>query len=119
MINPRSEIKRLRTELLRLYSDKGEERCGFILPNKIIEVKNIAPEPEEGFMIDPSDIVKYVEQQDAFASWHTHPNYGSNLSGEDYRTFKAYNNLYHFIVGKDGVRCFAVEGQAVVEVMDE
>lgn len=91
----------------------GKERCGFVLDNgEIVEVPNVASEPENAFAIDASDIVKWEGQ--AVATWHTHPRESSNLSNEDYRGFLNYPNLRHYIVGTDGVSSYTVKSGIIL-----
>jgi len=110
-------LQKLKTEICTHYSDTGPEKVGFVLPDKVVKVMNIADKPDEGFDVDPSDIIKYTEQKGAIATWHTHPGSPSNLSGEDFHTFKMWPDLYHLIIGKDGVRCFKydTEKKALME----
>ena len=61
----------------RTYWSAGAERCGFVLlGGEIIEVPNIAKEPEDNFEIAHEDIEKY--QGEIVASWHTHPRGSAN-----------------------------------------
>ena len=111
-----SEIAKV---LASLYTPYGVERVGFIInTNTIAEVQNNSSDPENGFMVSPEDIERYTEEQVAAASWHTHPGGDANLSGEDFRMFKAYRTMKHFIVGKDGVRCFQYDeaSRTILEV---
>lgn len=100
-------INNLKHILKQFYADDGPERVGFVISeNQLVEVENKAAEPTEGFIVSPRDIIKYTEEDSALATWHTHPDGSSNLSGEDYKTFKSWSKMYHFIIGKEGVRCF-------------
>ena len=109
--------KSLQTELLNKYSAKGQERVGFLLSKGLKEVTNIADDPENGFDVDPSDIIEYTSQEDCIATWHTHPDASANLSGEDFHTFKTWSDLFHLIVGKDGIKCYkySEEKQTILE----
>lgn len=112
-------IESSKRALQDLYAAEGKERVGFMLPGSgMVEVQNVADKPEEGFLISPEDILKYTEEKEAWATWHTHPNETSNLSGEDFLMIKAWPDLIHFIVGKDGVKSyqFNAEKKAVLEV---
>lgn len=114
-----TQIQPLKKILASLYTPNGAERVGFITKdNHIVEVKNVAKDPTQGFMISAEDIIEYTEVKGCWASWHTHPNEDSNLSGEDYLTFKAYPKIIHLIVGNDGVRAFMWNEikKAIVEV---
>ena len=98
------EIKTLKRLLKSFYHHEGIERVGFVLAsNKIREVRNVSPEPEYGFLVDPKDTIEALKDS-AWATWHTHPNQDSNLSGEDYRNFMNWPDLVHFIVGSDSVK---------------
>lgn len=79
----------------------------------LLELPNVHPEPENGFRIDPLDVVKHCDK--AAATWHTHDEI-AYPSGADYITFVNWHNLRHYIVGSDGVRCYKVQGTAVLEV---
>lgn len=104
--------------LNNFYSDEGFERVGFIIGNEIIEVTNICRSPDEGFMVSTSDILEYGDKADA--TWHTHPNAPANLSQEDYVSIKNWPNMRHYIIGKDGVRCYKYDKdlKAIIEVTD-
>lgn len=111
-------IQRMKQILPDLFINEGPERVGFILnDNTIVEVTNVASDPMEGFMVSPLNVVKYTEGA-AWASWHTHPQALSNLSGDDYYTFQDYFHMVHFIVGIDGVKAYQydIEKKVVVEV---
>ena len=99
-----------------LYSESGQEKIGFIVDSCIIEVKNIASDPFNNYMMSTQDIIYYTPI--ATALWHTHPNEKSNLSDEDYVTIKNWPNLKHYIIGSDGVRCYKwdKEIKAVIEI---
>lgn len=116
-------LTKLKAELQNLYSPKGTERVGFIDKNdSLIEVKNASPKPDMGFLVSPEDIEKHCDDPDnVWAVWHTHPGDTSNLSGEDYQTFTAWAEYYHFIVGNDGVRVFKYDEKkhAVIEVKND
>lgn len=102
-------------QLLEYFSDSDKlERCGVILKNGIIlESVNIHSKPETGFHVDPAILVD--NEDDLAACWHTHPGSTANLSQADYDTFLTWPDLVYYIVGVDGIRCFVVEGELVVE----
>lgn len=115
----KAQLNKIKEVLSVLYSETGPERVGFIHgEHSIIEVPNISKLPDEGFCVSGSVIIEHTEQKDCWATWHTHPNEDSNLSGEDYRSFKAWSNLTHFVIGNDGVKAFKWDSQkdALVEV---
>ncbi|BAQ50282.1 hypothetical protein [Methylobacterium aquaticum] len=89
------------------------ERCGFVLPDgSVVEVQNICHEPADGFDIAAEDLLKY--EDNAIASWHTHTGTDCNLTRDDLASFLNYPHLHHYIVGSDGVACYAVEQGRVV-----
>lgn len=97
----------------------GPERCGFIVNGEIIEVINTSHNPDEGFVISVEDVLKYSDI--AEATWHTHPEENSNLSGEDYAMFTMWKDLYHIIIGSDGLKTykFSKEKKSVMVVNNE
>ena len=102
--------------LTRIYSPEGNERCGVLTDLQIVELENCSPTPHAGFDISGNDTLAWFDK--AKATWHTHPGMPSNLGGEDYQMFTEWKDLYHFIVGCDGVRCYKYdrEKQALMEV---
>lgn len=113
------KLNNIKDFLIRLYNPTGPERVGFLKDeNKIVEVPNVANLPNEGFRVEGQVIVDHTEKYGCWGTWHTHPGEDANLSGEDYRSFKFWPDLYHFIIGNDGVRCFKWddEKQAILEV---
>lgn len=95
------------------YNDIGPERVGFIKNNgEIVEVENVAEDPESGFAVQTGQLIELDGQ--IKASWHTHPGQHSNLSMEDYYTFKAWPHLAHYILGQDGIRCYTVRNGSVI-----
>lgn len=105
--------------LQKFYAATGPERVGFVFEDQtILEVPNISDTPETSFRVAPADLLQFAESENCVASWHTHPNGSSNLSGEDYYAFQIWSNLYHFIVGKDDVKIYTWDKskRAIVEV---
>lgn len=69
----------------------------------MVEVKNISPDPETSFEMDPEEALPYFVDGTVAATWHTHPGSDPALSGEDYETFRAWPDLKHTIIGhRDG-----------------
>ena len=101
-------------DLFNYYEEDAKlERCGLILKgDKILECKNIHLEPSKGFEIDPEDIIKHLD--DMVATWHTHPNQASTLSGEDHLCFTTWPDLKHFIIGSDGISVYIIREGAVI-----
>lgn len=98
-------------DLFDYYSGE-EERCGFVIDGAIFELPNVHPEPKMGFEIDPRDIIRYVTQIDAI--WHTHPGSSSVLSGEDKRYMKMWPDVFHWVIGEDGMSKYKVEDGVVI-----
>ena len=97
------------------HSESQEEACGFILDHLyIIRLKNIHPEPTEGFEIDPQDTLRYMDR--ITGVWHTHPNSTSVLSGEDKACIEMWPDWDHYVVGEDGCRHYRVKDGAVIDV---
>lgn len=95
--------------------EDAKERCGFILKgNRIVEVMNVHPEPTKGFEIAPDAIVRHEDELKA--TWHTHPDGSSALSERDYACFLAWPHLDHYIVSREGVRCYQVKDGVVLNV---
>lgn len=91
---------------------------GFILhPRTIVEVENVAPDPEKGFDVSAADLIEYLDEpSEVVATWHTHPKADANLSNADYRAFLTLPKLKHYIIGTDGVRAYAVKDGVVLNV---
>lgn len=103
--------------LHEFYSAEGPERVGLILKSgEIIELENVAADPLTGATISLEDLLRY--EDDAAATWHTHPAAPSNLSMDDYEAFKNWPHLKHYIIGLEGVRCFRVAGGRVLNADD-
>lgn len=93
-------------QLLEMY-EGTVERVGFVLKTgEIVEVANICDKPEEGFDVAGFDLVRFTPI--AEATWHTHPGSDSNLSANDWHSFKNWPELEHYIIGKDGISKYVV-----------
>ena len=79
---------------------------------KIIEAKNLAPEPENAFEIPPEVMI----MEGVVGTWHTHVKGDSNLSAEDYVGFLQWPNLTHWIVSREGVRGYVIEDGVVLNL---
>jgi proteasome lid subunit RPN8/RPN11 len=100
-------------ELFKLL-EGDKERVGIILQSgEIVELENICSDPENAFELKSRDLLRLEDE--AVATWHTHPNASSNLSVDDYQAFRNWPRLKHYVIGVDGVRCFVVQGGALVE----
>lgn len=100
--------------LLRFYDDEEtEEMCGFVLKNRrVVQLKNVHPEPTQGFEIDPADTMRYMDRLKGI--WHTHPKADAVFSGEDKLCMEQWPDLAHYVVGQDGVRKYIVKNGAVL-----
>lgn len=108
----------LEEELVKFYSNDGPERGGFVLGDGfVVERPNASPDPQGSFCLSAEDLIKH--EAFAVATWHTHPGASANLSGDDYIAFRNWSNLKHYIIGNNGVRCYAVDdGGRVLEQTD-
>lgn len=98
---------------LRTYWSDRVERCGFILTNgQVIEVENVANNPETEFEIAESVFNEYADE--IKATWHTHTGTNANLSLEDYLTFLAFPEYQHWIVSAKKTVLFGIEENSVV-----
>ena len=84
-----------------LLSDDVSERCGLLLTNgEIVEITNIAAEPEVSYEMDPVEVLPYLKAGTIASTWHTHPTGDPNLSGDDYAGFLMWPDLGHAIIGR-------------------
>lgn len=89
------------------------ERCGFVLlDGEVVEVTNSHPDPASGFRMAAEDWERYRTL--IAATWHTHPRTGANLSMVDYCLFLSQPEWAHYVVSRDTVRCYYVEGGKVL-----
>lgn len=108
----RAIVRKLKS---KLKAGDTTERCGLILRgDKVVEIENIHPEPENGFMVPAKDMVKHESK--LIGTWHTHINQSAALSQMDYIGFSQWPELTHFIIGNDGIRAYEVEDGFVREV---
>ena len=99
----------------KLKPSDTEERCGLILVDgTAVQVDNVHPQPQRGFMMRPEVLVKHGDE--LAGTWHTHPGQSATLSQEDYSGFCHWPQLIHYIVGNDGVRAYRVEDGIIQEV---
>lgn len=73
-------------------AEPGREVCGLLLVGaggafEVWPCRNVSPEPERAFEMDPGDLLRAFERADAArlsvaASWHSHPR-GGGLSPRD------------------------------------
>lgn len=93
------------------------EKIGVVLSdNSIVTLTNMHDDKANGALLSSEDLFTYFFSGDfeTVATWHTHVDTTSDLSGEDYATFLMYPNLTHYIVGTDGVKKYIVERGLVV-----
>ena len=99
--------------LFKYYKESDiDERCGFVLGRKTVEVDNQHPDKTNGFQIDPKDTLRYID--DITGIWHTHPGSAAVLSGEDKLCMEQWPDVAHYIIGSDGVRKYVVKDGVVV-----
>lgn len=96
----------------KLRKNDTEERCGFIVDGRVIELKNVASDKTKSFEISPEDTIKY--EKTFTAIWHTHPYESSNLSDYDYISFLMWPKVSHYIIGTDGVSKYVVEDGLII-----
>ena len=90
------------------------ERVGLILRSgEVIELVNISNTPNKAFAVAPEDMIKY--EGSATATWHTHPESSSDLSGEDYIGFTMWPDFLHLIFGTEGVQGYLVVNGAILK----
>ena len=90
------------------------ERVGLILKSgEVVELENVSSQPDKMFSTKPEDLIRYEDEM--LATWHTHPEGESLLSGEDYIGFQMYPDLLHLIFGTEGVSGYVVKRGAVIQ----
>jgi len=103
--------------MIEYYSNTGNERVGFVLnTGEVVEVDNVALQPDKAFMVSTIDLMRYEDI--AVATWHTHPGESSNLSDMDYRAFYNWPHLKHYIIGKDGISAYVIKNGNLVKADD-
>ena len=99
-------------ELFALHNPNGPERCGVILKdNSIVELDNIHPDPFHAFAMDST----LLGVDEVVATWHTHPTTGPNLSVADFKSFRLYPRLKHYIVAETEIWCFGMSGDILLK----
>jgi proteasome lid subunit RPN8/RPN11 len=112
------------SKLLSLFKETDEEeRCGVVLKSgRVVELRNVAPDPKIGFRLDPAELLHWLtrKRSPAVATWHTHPGQTPNLSEEDYAGFLQWPDLKHYIVGvkagRPTVATYEVDNGIIVAV---
>jgi proteasome lid subunit RPN8/RPN11 len=111
MVVTTSKLKR------KLRVHDTTERCGLVLTDgTLVEIENAHPEPEKGYRIPIVAIQDYYET--LAGTWHTHPYEDALMSQDDYLGFSQWPGLHHYIIGKDGVRCFVADEKGLVREAD-
>lgn len=102
-------------QLLQQKLEGDHERCGFILKSgEIVEVQNRSDDPANSYKVSLEDIEKYEDE--AAATWHTHPGGTKNLSVSDFYTFLGWPLWEHYIIAPNGVQKYYVEdGELLVD----
>lgn len=99
-----------------LQPNDTEERCGLLLTDDtVVEIKNVSNNPVIGYLMDPKEVLPYLTDEKIKGTWHTHPDGPADLSGEDLKGFLAWPHLIHYVIGKDGVKCYRVENGVVLK----
>lgn len=109
--------ERLKRQILSLYNDEGIERGGFVTADCVVECENEHVNKLENFRFKCEDLDR-LEEENALALFHTHPNGTSSMSKEDYYAFINWPHFLHLIVGKDGISCYKVTEKETV-IMEE
>ena len=106
----------LKDDLLQLWNNFGDERCGVILASgKIKELPNIHPDPTNYFAMD----AKELKKKNIIASWHTHPTTGPNLSVADYKGFLLFPHLDHYIVAENQCWKYKVDTENETIILED
>lgn len=92
----------------------GAERAGVVTKKGIEEFENTSSLPREFFEFSEEDL-KRLQDPDCVATWHTHPKTPANLTLADYYAFIKYPHLKHYIVGTDGIKCYAMRNGALID----
>lgn len=99
--------------LREFYADEGPERVGLILRDgTIVELENVATNPEEAFDVRPEDLIRYEDEM--VATWHTHPGASPNLSLDDHMAINNWPMLEHYIIGQGSTRRYTVRNGSIV-----
>jgi proteasome lid subunit RPN8/RPN11 len=98
-------------DLFNLVDPNGEELCGVIMRDGTIKVlENVHPEPRDNFAMDATTL----GDPEVVATWHTHPRSSPNLTVADFRAFRQFPRLRHYIVGLSEIWCYRMQGDILV-----
>lgn len=106
--------------LQTFYSPTGNERLGFLIQDKqveLIEVRNISTAPTETFIAPTAALIEWEDK--ILATWHTHPDGVNEPSIYDKQAFVNYPDVVHYIIGSNGIAAYAIEGGKVVPASAE
>lgn len=100
-------------DLRRIFDQSTIEACGFVLKDgSLLQVDNVAKNPEENFQVSEEDLDLYEAQ--AVATWHTHLNGTCNLSVEDYMCFLVFPQLEHYIYDGGRLATYTVQDNLIL-----
>ncbi|GAB6139434.1 M67 family metallopeptidase [Methylosoma difficile] len=123
--------RKLTNQLLHLAQLSADvEICGLVsaqngLPLRCYPIKNIAENPQQRFLFDPSEHIAALktmrdQQEQPFAIFHSHPSAPAQPSATDIAE-SAYPELFNLIIslntkGVLEMRGFAINGKTVEEI---
>jgi len=100
----------------RASQSAPQEACGFILGSgRIVEIRNICPNPNRGFNMDPHDVLSKLGIQwdsEIVGVWHTHPSGTTHPSKTDQNALfdgSIKKDWAYFIATKDEVAQYNTE----------
>lgn len=97
--------------LLNLVNPEGDEVCGVILKDGTVEVRqNLHHDPRDNFAMDCSDF----DDLNIVATFHTHPRSSPNLTVADYRAFRSFPRLRHYIASQTEIWCYRMEADILL-----
>jgi proteasome lid subunit RPN8/RPN11 len=93
---------------IELLDSAAPERVGVVLRNNsVIELRNLSPNPVEGFIVDVAELLPHLPE--TVSTWHTHPKGDALPSPEDLDFFRRWPDLTHFIISPAGIKEYEVE----------
>jgi proteasome lid subunit RPN8/RPN11 len=123
--------RKLTNQLLHLAQSSADvEICGLVsakngLPLRCYPIKNIAENPQQHFLLDPSEHIAALKimrehKEQAFAIFHSHPSAPAQPSATDI-VLSAYPELFNLIIslntkGVLEMRGFAIKDKTVEEI---
>ena len=85
-----------------------------MMNKSIVKLENISKNPNNDFELSEENL-ELLNSENVYGTFHTHPGRDANLSISDYLTFKNYPRLIHYIIGKNGIKCYKVQGGILIE----